>query len=43
MSNKLATLVATAYLALFANLASAQSITLNYEYMATKKAGGFNG
>lgn len=43
MSNKLATLVAAACLALSANLASAQSITLNYDYMATNKAGGFNG
>lgn len=40
-SNKLTILVTAACLALSASVANAQSITLNYDYMATNKAGNF--
>ncbi len=40
-SNKLTILVAAACLALSASIANAQSITLNYDYMTTNKAGNF--
>ena len=43
MTKNLAALVSAACFALSASIASAQSITLNYDYMATNKAGSFNG
>ena len=43
MTKNLAALVSAACFALTVSIASAQSITLNYDYMATNKAGNFNG
>ena len=41
--NQLAEIAAALCLVLASNYASAQSITLSYDYMATNKAGSFNG
>ena len=43
INHKLSKLVAAACLALSTSMANAQSITLNYDYMATNKAGSFAG